>query len=285
MKTEGGIKMKLKLKITNFLQYILLIVVAIIMIFPILWIASSSLKSLIAISAYPPQLIPKEIHFENYVEAFSRGNIFVYLKNTLILIIGCTSGTLISSSIVAYPLARMNFAGKKIMFALILATMMVPATATIIPQYIMFSKFRWLNSFLPIIVPAFFAFPYNVFLFRQFYRTIPISIDEAALIDGCNRWDIFIKMIVPLSRPTFITIGVLSSVFWWNELFIPLIYIDSDRLKPLTVGALTTFKNLFIQRWDLQMAMCVVMILPPMILYLFTQKYLAEGIKTTGMKG
>jgi multiple sugar transport system permease protein len=277
--------MKLKLKITNFLQYILLIVVAIIMIFPILWIASSSLKSLIDISAYPPQLIPKEIHFENYVEAFSRGNIFVYLKNTLILIIGCTTGTLISSSIVAYPLARMNFAGKKIMFALILATMMVPATATIIPQYIMFSKFRWLNSFLPIIVPAFFAFPYNVFLFRQFYRTIPISIDEAALIDGCNRWDIFIKMIVPLSRPTFITIGVLSSVFWWNELFIPLIYIDSDRLKPLTVGALTTFKNLFIQRWDLQMAMCVVMILPPMILYLFTQKYLAEGIKTTGMKG
>lgn len=277
--------MKLKLKITNYLQYILLIVVAIIMIFPILWIASSSLKSLIGISTYPPQLIPKEIHFENYVEAFSRGNIFVYLKNTLILIIGCTTGTLISSSIVAYPLARMNFAGKKIMFGLILATMMVPATATIIPQYIMFSKFRWLNSFLPIIVPAFFAFPYNVFLFRQFYRTIPISIDEAALIDGCNRWDIFIKMIVPLSRPTFITIGVLSSVFWWNELFIPLIYIDSDRLKPLTVGALTTFKNLFIQRWDLQMAMCVVMILPPMILYLFTQKYLAEGIKTTGMKG
>jgi len=277
--------MKLKLKITNYLQYILLIVVAIIMIFPILWIASSSLKSLIGISTYPPQLIPKEIHFENYVEAFSRGNIFVYLKNTLILIIGCTTGTLISSSIVAYPLARMNFAGKKIMFALILATMMVPATATIIPQYIMFSKFRWLNSFLPIIVPAFFAFPYNVFLFRQFYRTIPISIDEAALIDGCNRWDIFIKMIVPLSRPTFITIGVLSSVFWWNELFIPLIYIDSDRLKPLTVGALTTFKNLFIQRWDLQMAMCMVMILPPMILYLFTQKYLAEGIKTTGMKG
>ncbi|MBE3090615.1 MAG: carbohydrate ABC transporter permease [Actinobacteria bacterium] len=277
--------MKLKLKITNFLQYILLIVVAIIMIFPILWIASSSLKSLIDISAYPPQLIPKEIHFENYVEAFTRGNIFVYLKNTLILIIGCTTGTLISSSIVAYPLARMNFAGKKIMFGLILATMMVPAIATIIPQYIMFSKFRWLNSFLPIIVPAFFAFPYNVFLFRQFYRTIPISIDEAALIDGCNRWDIFIKMIVPLSRPTFITIGVLSSVFWWNELFIPLIYIDSDRLKPLTVGALTTFKNLFIQRWDLQMAMCVVMILPPMILYLFTQKYISEGIKSTGMKG
>jgi len=277
--------MKLKPKITISLQYLLLISVAIIMIFPILWIASSSLKSLIGISAYPPQLIPKEIHFNNYVDVFTRGNILVYLKNTLILIIGNTSGTLISSSIVAYPLARMNFVGKKIMFSLILATMMVPATAIIIPQYILFSKLGWLNSFLPLIVPAFFAFPYNVFLFRQFYRTIPISIDEAALIDGCNRWDIFIKIIVPMSRPVFIIIGLLSSVFWWNELFLPLIYIDSDRLKPLTVGALTTFKTLFIQRWDLQMAMSMLMILPPIILYLFTQKYMAEGIKTTGMKG
>jgi len=277
--------MKLKPKITISLQYLLLTSVAIIMIFPILWIASSSLKSLIGISAYPPQLIPKEIHFNNYVDVFTKGNILVYLKNTLILIIGNTSGTLISSSIVAYPLARMNFVGKKIMFSLILATMMVPATATIIPQYILFSKLGWLNSFLPLIVPAFFAFPYNVFLFRQFYRTIPISIDEAALIDGCNRWDIFIKIIVPMSRPVFIIIGLLSSVFWWNELFLPLIYIDSDRLKPLTVGALTTFKTLFIQRWDLQMAMSVLMILPPIILYLCTQKYMAEGIKTTGMKG
>lgn len=277
--------MKLKPKITISLQYLLLISVAIIMIFPILWVASSSLKSLIGISAYPPQLIPKEIHFSNYFDVFTRGNILVYLKNTLILIIGSTSATLISSSIVAYPLARMNFVGKKFMFNLIIATMMVPATATIIPQYILFSKLRWLNSFLPLIVPACFAFPYNVFLFRQFYRTIPISVDEAALIDGCNRWDIFIKIIVPMSRPVFIIIGLLSSVFWWNELFLPLIYIDSDRLKPLTVGALTTFKTLFIQRWDLQMAMSMLMILPPIILYLCTQKYMAEGIKTTGMKG
>lgn len=277
--------MKLKPKITISLQYLLLISVAIIMIFPILWVASSSLKSLIGISAYPPQLIPKEIHFSNYVDVFTRGNILVYLKNTLILIIGNTSATLISSSIVAYPLARMNFVGKKFMFSLILVTMMVPATATIIPQYILFSKLRWLNSFLPLIVPACFAFPYNVFLFRQFYRTIPISVDEAALIDGCNRWNIFIKIIVPMSRPVFVIIGLLSSVFWWNELFLPLIYIDSDRLKPLTVGALTTFKTLFIQRWDLQMAMSMLMILPPIILFLFTQKYMAEGIKTTGMKG
>ncbi len=279
--------MEAKLKPKDYLKYLFMIAIAGIMFFPTLWIASSSLKSLVAISAYPPELIPKELHFENYVEVFTRpqSNILYYLRNTLILILGNTLGTLVSSSIVAYPLARMNFTGKKIVFGLILATMMVPSTALIVPQYMLFSKFGWLNSFLPIIVPAFFAYPYNVFLFRQFYKTIPASIDESALIDGCNRWDIFVKMIMPLSRPIFISVGVLSSVYWWNELFIPLIYLDSDMLKPLTTGALTAFKNLFISMWNVQMAMSMMMIIPPMVLYVFAQKYLTEGIKTSGMKG
>jgi multiple sugar transport system permease protein len=267
--------------------YFVLIAIAIIMFFPTIWIASSSLKSLVDISAYPPRLIPEEIHFENYVEVFTRtqSNFLYYLRNTLILIIGNTVGTLVSSSIVAYPLARMEFPGKKTVFGLILATMMVPSTALVVPQYMLFGKFGWLNSFLPIIVPAFFAYPYNVFLFRQFYKTIPAGIDEAALIDGCNRWDIFIRILVPLSRSIFVSVGVLSSVFWWNELFTPLIYLDSDTLKPLTTGALTAFRNLFISRWNVQMAMSMLMILPPMILYLFAQKSLTEGIKTSGMKG
>jgi len=276
-----------KLTVKNCLTYLLMSVVAFIMFFPILWIASSSLKSLVDISAYPPVLIPKELHFENYVEVFTRpqSNILYYLRNTLILIVGNTVGTLISSSIVAYPLARMRFPGQKVVFSLILATMMVPSTALVVPQYVLFSRFGWLNSFLPIIVPAWFAYPYNVFLFRQFYKTIPPGIDEAALIDGCNRWDIFFRIIAPLSKSVFITIGVLSSVYWWNEMFVPLIYLDSDKLKPLTTGALTAFKNLFIQLWNIQMAMCMMMIIPPILLYLFAQKQLTEGIKTSGMKG
>jgi len=279
--------MNTRLGAKDYLVYLLMSFVALIMFFPILWIASSSLKSLVDISAYPPVLIPEELHFENYVEVFTRpqSNILYYLRNTLILILGNTVGTLISSSIVAYPLARMRFPGKKIVFGLILATMMVPSTALVVPQYVLFSKFGWLNSFLPIIVPSFFAYPYNVFLFRQFYQTIPAGIDEAALIDGCSRWDIFLRIIVPLSKSVFITIGVLSSVYWWNELFVPLIYLDSDKLKPLTTGALTAFKNLFIQLWNIQMAMTMMMIIPPMLLYLFAQKQLTEGIKTSGMKG
>ncbi len=266
------------------LQYALLIIVGIVMIFPIVWIVSSSLKTVNGISEYPPKLIPTDMHFSNYTDAVTKGNVLIYLKNTLILIVGNTLGTLISSAIVAYPLARMEFKGKKLVFGLILATMMVPTTATIIPQFILFRQFGWLDSFFPLIIPAFFAYPYNVFLFRQFFKTIPKSIDEAAMIDGCNRWQIFSKVLVPLTRPMFITIGVLSAVFWWNELFMPLIYINSEELKPLTIGALSAFKVQFISAWNLQMAFSVIMIIPPILLYLFAQRYLVEGIKTSGMK-
>lgn len=276
--------MRAKTLIVEIFRYLLLVVVAIIMFFPILWIASSSFKTLNDISAYPPQLIPVHPQFSNYIQVITKSNLLVYLKNTLILIFGNTIGTLISSSIVAYPLARMEFAGRDFAFGIILATMMVPATATIIPQYILFSKFGWLDSFLPLVIPAFFAYPYNVFLFRQYYKTIPKSLEESAMIDGCNRWNVFTKIIVPISKPIFITIGVLSSIYWWNELFTPLIYINTETLKPLTVGALTSFSTQYVALYNLQMAMAMVMILPPMILYLFAQRYLIEGIKTTGMK-
>lgn len=266
-------------------KYLALTLVALLMLFPILWMFSSSLKTLIGISQYPPQLIPDDPQWGNYAEVFRTTKVLMYAKNSLLLIVGNTVGTLISSSIVAYPLARMEFRGKKVVFGLIMATMMVPATTTIIPQYFIFSQVGWLNSLKPLIVPAFFAFPYNVFLIRQFYRSIPISLDEAAKIDGCNRWQTLWKVIVPISKSTYITIGVLSAVSWWNELFTPLIYINSDRLKPLTLGALTAFKQAsFIKQWHLTMALSVMMIIPPVALYLLANKYLVEGIKTSGLK-
>lgn len=270
---------------TTFLKYLVLSVVAIVMIFPFLWILSSSLKTLIGISEFPPRFFPREPQWENYSKVFTSTNIMTYAKNTIIIIIGNVFGTLLSSAIVAYPLARMEFKGKNVIFAMILATMMVPATTTIIPQYFIFSKIGWLNSLKPLIVPAFFAYPYNVFLIRQFYRSIPKSLDEAAIIDGCNQWQILTKIIMPLSKSTYITIGVLAAISWWNELFIPLIYIDSDNLKTLVLGALTSFKQAsFVKEWNMTMAMSMVMIIPPITLYLVANKYLVEGVKTSGMK-
>jgi multiple sugar transport system permease protein len=266
-------------------KYLLMSGVAVITFFPILWIVSTSLQTVSGVSSYPPELIPPHPQFVNYLTVLQDSNLLTYFKNTVLLIVGNTVGTLISSSLVAYPLARWEFRGREWIFALILATMMVPSTATIIPQFIFFSKLGWLNTLYPLIVPAFFAYPYNVFLFRQFYRTIPKYLDEAAAIDGCNRWQLFWRIIVPLSRPIFITIGVLSAIFWWNELFTPLIYINSDSLKPLSVGALTLFTTQYTTEYNLEMAFSVFMIVPPMILYLVAQRYLVLGIKTTGAKG
>jgi len=272
---------------TKIIQYSILIVVAIFMIFPIFWIFSNSFKTLTGISKFPPEFLPSNPKFENYVEVLKNSNTLIYLRNTLILIVGNIVGTLISSSIVAYPLARMNFKGRNFIFAIILATMMVPTVTTIIPQFIIFRKLGWLDSFLPLIVPGFFAAPYNVFLFRQFFLTIPKSLDESAMIDGCNKWQIFIKVLVPIAKPIFITVGVLSAIWWWNELLTPLIFIDSENLKPLTIGALSSFKvpgATNMNAWNLQMAMAVIMAIPPMILYLVANKYLVEGIKTSGLK-
>lgn len=266
------------------MKYAVLIFVALIALFPIFWVISNSFKTLNGISQYPPQLFPDELQYSNYSEAISKGNILTYLKNTLILMLGNTLGTLISSSIVAYPLARMEFKGKNVVFGLILATMMVPAIATIIPQFILFRTFGWIDSFKPMIVPAFFAYPYNVFLFRQFFKGLPRDLDEAAVIDGCNKVQIFTKILAPLAKPAFITVGVLSSVFWWNEMFQPLIYINTESLKPLTIAVLSAFKVQFVNQWHLQMAFSVIMMIPPIILFTFAQKYLVDGIKTSGLK-
>lgn len=264
--------------------YIAWITVALILWFPIVWIVLASFKSLVEFSAYPPRLLPSMPSFVNYTTVFKQSNLVVYLRNTLILMLGTTLGTLLSSSIVAYPLARMNFRGRNIVFGAIVATMMMPTFVTIIPQYILFMKLGWLDSFWPIIVPAWFAYPYNVFLFRQFYRTIPRELDEAARIDGANEWQIFIKIIVPLSRPAFITIGILSGIFWWNEFFIPMVFIKSEKLKPLSVGIYSFARTVFTIRWDLLMAMSTLMILPPLILYALGRRYITEGIKTSGLK-
>ncbi len=281
--------MKIKKDVTKItatvIKYLILTMVAIIMAVPFIWTLSSSLKTLIGISAYPPVIFPEEPQWSNYIEVFVSTNVLTYFKNTMIVIVGNVLGTLISSAIVAYPLARMEFKGKNIVFALILATMMVPATTTIIPQYFIFSKIGWLNSLYPLFIPAFFAYPYNVFLIRQFYRSIPISLDEAAIIDGCGHFGILTKILMPLSKSVFITIGVLAAISWWNELFLPLIYIDSDHLKTLALGALTTFRQAsFVIEWQKTMAMSMVMILPPMLLYLLGNKYLVQGVKTTGLK-
>ena len=257
------------------------------MFLPIVWIVTGGFKTLTEFTT-SSAIMPKAATLVNFDYIFNHSNLLVYVKNTLILMFATTLGTLISSSIVAYPLARMEFTGKKLVFSIIIATMMIPNIALIIPQYIMFGKIGWLDSLLPMIVPAWFAYPYNVFLFRQFFRSIPKELDEAAIIDGCSRGQVFFKVLVPLTKPIYATIGVLSCVFWWNELTQPVFYINSDRWRTMTMALMTSYMytsgNAFVINWPSIMAASTLMILPPMLLYFFGSKYLVGGIKTTGLK-
>lgn len=270
------------------LLYVIKIIVALIMFCPILWILTGGFKTITEFSS-SSKLLPTNPTNVNYEYIFTSSNLLLYLRNTILLMAGNTIGTLISSALVAYPLVRMEFKGRNLIFSIIVATMMIPNIALIIPQYIMFGKIGWLDSLLPMIVPSFFAYPYNVFLVRQYFRSIPKELDEAAIIDGCSRFQVFTRIIVPISKPTFVTIGVLSSVYWWNELTQPVFYINSDKWRTLTIALMTTYMytsgNAFVINWPSIMAASSLMIVPPMILYLFGNKYLVGGIKTSGLKG
>jgi len=290
MKIKGETSMRTlkgKKRSAEILIFILKILVAFIMFCPIIWVFSGSFKDLAEFTT-SPGIIPKKPTLENFSYIFNNSNYFIYIRNTVLLMTLTTFGTLISSSLVAYPLARMNFWGKNVIFAIIVGTMMIPNIALIIPQYIMFGKIGWLDSLLPMIVPAFFAYPYNVFLFRQFFRSIPKELDEAATIDGCNKAGVFFNILVPISKPVFITIGMLSCVFWWNELTQPVFFINSDKWRTLTIALMTTFMytsgNAFVINWPSIMAASTLMIIPPMVLYLFGSKFLVGGIKTSGLK-
>lgn len=279
---------KIKRRINQFWLYVIKIIVAMIMFLPIIWISTGGFKTLAEFTS-SSSIIPLNFTTENFTYIFRSSNILLYIKNTLLLMLGTTVGTLLSSSLVAYPLARMEFKGKNLIFTVIIATMMIPNIALIIPQYIMFGKIGWLDSLLPMIVPSFFAYPYNVFLFRQYFRSIPRELDESAMIDGCSRLQIFFKVLVPLSKPTYATIAVLSCVFWWNELTQPVFYINSDKWRTLTIALMTSYMytsgNSFVINWPSIMAAATLMILPPMLLYFFGNKFLVGGIKTTGLKG
>lgn len=280
--------MKTKKAISSLVLYIVKIIVAVIMLLPIIWILTGGFKTLTEFTT-SSDILPHEFTLENFSYIFNNSNIFLYVRNTVLLMVGTTAGTLLSSSLVAYPLARMEFKGRNLIFTIIIMTMLIPNIALIIPQYIMFGKIGWLDSLLPMIVPACFAYPYNVFLFRQYFRSIPKELDESATIDGCTKAQIFFKVLAPLSKPTYATVGVLSCVFWWNELTQPVFYINSDQWRTLTIALMTSYMytsgNAFVINWPSIMAVSTLMIIPPMLLYIFGNKFLVGGIKTTGLKG
>jgi multiple sugar transport system permease protein len=266
------------------LVYLLLILGSFIFMIPFLWMLSSSLKELPQIFIYPPKWIPNPVRWDNYVTALGRMNFSVALKNTIIITVLCMLGQLMSASLVAYGFARLRFPGREFLFMLVLSTMMLPPQVTMIPVFIIFRSLGWVDTFKPLIVPAFFGGgAFFIFLLRQFFLTIPKDLEDAARIDGCGTFRIFWQIILPLAKPALITVAIFSFMNHWNDFMGPLIYLNSEHKRTLAI-ALSSFQGQYTAEWNLLMAASIVVLIPVLVIFFTLQRYFVEGIVLTGLK-
>jgi ABC-type glycerol-3-phosphate transport system permease component len=266
------------------LVYVLAIPLAILFVLPFLWMLSTSFKPLNEIFVFPPEWIPKVLHFENYTEALALAPFDLYLRNSLFVTVGNVIGNLISCTLAAYGFARLRARGKNVLFLLMLATLMLPTWVTLIPQYVLFSSIGWSNSFAPIMVPPWFGWPFFIFLLRQFFMTIPRELEEAARLDGANTLGIFWHVILPLSKPALATVAVLGFIGNWNNFFSPLIYLRDPNLYTLPI-AIQRFRGQYGNlNLHYMMAVSVLVVIPVILIFFVAQRYLIRGIVMTGLK-
>lgn len=273
-----------KIIIWNVFLYTVMSIGALIFMLPFLWMVSTSLKPSTQVFIYPIQWIPKPIIWRNYIDALRSAPFGTYYLNTIIITALTVVGTVISSVLSAYGFARLNFKGKDFLFLLILSAMMLPNQVTVIPQFIMFKFLGWLNTFLPLTVPAFFGPPFFIFLLRQYLITLPRELDDAALIDGCSRLQVLILILLPLLKPAIFTMTILTFLGSWNDFFGPLIYLSDMKKYTITLG-LTLFRGEFVTYWNWLMAASIVAILPCLLIFMLAQRYFIQGIALTGLKG
>lgn len=251
---------------------------------PFWWMVSTALQTPGGVFSQPPEWFPHHPRWENFrmvtvVVPFWRG-----LANTLLLTLPPLALGLLASALAAYAFARLRFPGREALFGALLATMMIPGAVTMVPQFILFRELRWIDSFRPLIVPGLFGGAYAVFFLRQFFRTLPPELDEAARVDGCSPWQTFRLIALPLARAPLATLAVFGFLGGWNDFLGPLIYLGRPERFPLQL-VLSEFQSLYYTDWSLIMAGATLASLPVMALYLAAQRYVVEGIAVTGLKG
>jgi multiple sugar transport system permease protein len=267
---------------------LIIVLLGVVMIYPLLWMVASSFKENSEIFSNAGSLLPRSFTLENYLTGWSGfgGITFTtFFLNSLTIAVASTIGNVASSAVVAYGFARIPFRGRNFWFICMLLTLMLPVQVQIIPQYIMFNSMGWVNSFLPLIVPHFFGHAFFIFLMMQFIRGLPQELDEAAEIDGCSRVDIFLRIVLPLIMPALITSAIFSFYWSWDDFFGPLLYLNDPKLYPVSL-ALRAFSDPSAgTNWGAIFAMATLSLLPAFTLFLLFQRYLVQGISTTGLKG
>jgi len=266
------------------ISYVVLLVGSVGFLMPFIWMLTTSLKTQEQIYAYPVQWIPNPPQWQHYVELFADGPFLRYVGNSLLLSVVGVGFSLIGSSFAAYAFARLRFPGRDALFFVMLATIMVPAWATLIPSFILFGLLGWLDTYLPILVPALFATPFNTFLLRQFFLSIPRELEDAAKVDGAGTFRCFVTVVLPLSKPALMIVALFGFLFYWNEFLGPLIYLSTQDLFPVSLGIMN-YVGEHSQDFALMMAAATVAMAPCVILFFVAQRWFMQGVVITGVKG
>ena len=273
--------------LSRVIAHIVLILGAIVFMFPLLWLISTSLKADTQMFKIPPELIPNPVMWRNYTRMWENFPFIKFLLNTSIIVVMNIAGVLLTAPLVAYTFSKLKWPGRNILFAILLGTMMLPGQVTMIPLYVIFSKLGWVDTFIPLWLPAWFGGgAFNIFLIRQFFMTIPNELEESALIDGANHFTIYRRIMIPLITPVLTTIAIFSFMGSWNDFMGPLIYINDQTKYTLSLGL-----RLFQQQasssqteYGMIMEATVLMVMPVIIFFFLGQKKFIEGVVLTGMK-
>jgi len=272
--------------VARFILWIGLVIGSMAFMTPLYLMLTMSLKSSAEVAKTNAWELPKQVTFENFSKVLTNENapFFLFFKNTLIIATFSTLGVVLSSSLVAYAFARLNFRGRNQLFVLLLSTMMLPGIVTMIPTYKLYSVLHWIDTFNPLIIPAYFGGgAFNIFLLRQFFMGIPRELDEAAKLDGASYATIFWRIIMPNSGPALATVGIFAFIFNWKDFMGPLLYLNSPEKQTLELG-LRTYQSLQSEQWHLLMAASVIVMIPLLVIFLIGQKWFVKGIVMTGGK-
>jgi multiple sugar transport system permease protein len=266
------------------LVYGLLVIGAIVFLLPFLWMVSTSLKVSSEVFTYPPSFLPSSFQWRNYLDGWTALPFNTFLTNSLIITCTNVVGNLLSCSLVAFGFARLRARGRGLLFLLVLGTMMIPNEVTMVPRFILFKELHWVNTLLPLTVPAWFGYAFFIFLLRQFFMSIPHELDEAAHIDGASYFRIYWNIILPLSKPALGAVAIFAFIGNWNNLLDPLIYLRSQNLYTIALG-LNLFLGQYVTVVNQLMAVSILALLPILIIFFFAQKVFVQGVTLSGMGG
>ncbi len=270
-------------------NHLLLVICALLALFPVLYMAIISMQPTDQVMDAAGGLMPGSMTdiASNYASVVSDEAVDfpLYFRNTLLIALLAVAGVVVSSAIAAYGFARVRWRGRNLLFVVMLATMMVPFPVVMVPLFVLFRELDWIGTFLPLWVPAWFGSAFSIFLLRQFYMTIPRELDDAARLDGCGHVGILVRILLPLSLPALLVVGLLHFMYVWNDFLGPLVFLTHRDQYTLALGLELYMSRLGTTPWNLVMAASTIMVAPVLLLFLATQRSFLEGISTTGVKG